>query len=56
LKAILKSSFPTLVRKALDAMDNYNGGGSISNDLQASFKAIGIPIEQTKSDGQITKY
>jgi len=42
LKAIPKSSFPTLVRKALDAMDNYNGGGSISNDLQTSFKATGI--------------
>jgi len=42
LKAIPKSSFPTLVRKALDAMDNYSGGGSISNDLQASFKATGI--------------
>ncbi|KAF0710907.1 Uncharacterized protein FWK35_00034345, partial [Aphis craccivora] len=28
--------------KLLDAMDNYNGGGSIAKDLQASFKATGI--------------
>ncbi|KAF0755900.1 HTH psq-type domain-containing protein [Aphis craccivora] len=38
LKAIPKVSFPTLVRKAIDAMYNYNGGDSIANDLQAFFK------------------
>jgi len=42
LKAILKSSFPTLVRKTLNTMERFNGGGSITRDLQSSFKATGI--------------
>jgi len=49
LKAIPKASFPTFVRKAIDSMDNYNGGDSIANDLQASFKATGIfPLNKQK--------
>jgi len=49
LKAIPKSSFPSLVRKTLDCMDSCNGGGSIKVDLQASFKAIGIcPLNKYK--------
>lgn len=49
LKAIPKVSFPTLVRKAIDAMYNYNGGDSIANDLQAYFKTTGIfPLNKQK--------
>ncbi|KAE9543643.1 hypothetical protein AGLY_002039 [Aphis glycines] len=49
LKAIPKASFPTLVQKAIDSMDSYDGGGSIANDLQAYFKATGIyPLNKQK--------
>lgn len=49
LKAIPKSSFPTLIRKTLDCMDCCNGSDSIAKNLQASFKANGIfPTKKKK--------